>query len=450
MRGETATDPQLTPETAPIRSGDGWRQVLASPGFARTSLVTYVYSALTLAANLLSGVVSARALGPSGRGVTVALVTVTQLVGFLFAMGVAQSLSYFIARRPDQAPSLLATWMLMLIPCTAAAVVVGEVLLPIVFSAHSPGAVATGRWFLLTVVLVIGAELNYGLLLGKHDFIFYNSLRLAQPAMMAVSFLVLWRLGALHVTSALIAPTVASGIVLAVGMARSIRNVGFGQPNLRLGLSTMWYGLRGQGTLVATHVNARLDVAMLPAYVVASNVGLYSVATNVSLIIYQLSNTLSALLVPAAARDPDRGSAKIVGSLFGSLLIAGALALVIGVLARPLLGLVYGSEFRRAASALRLLLPGAVLFAGSSIVSAGVYAAGRPFIASMSQVLGLVVTVVGLVVFLRSGGIIAAALVSTASYATVFATTLIAYKVVTGMPWRGFLPTPGRLRALLG
>ncbi len=416
----------------------------------RTSLLTYVYSALTLAANLLSGVVIARALGPSGRGVTVGLVTVTQLSGFLFAMGVAQSLSYFIARAPEDAGTLLTTWMLMLMPCTAAAIIGGEALLPTVFSAHSPGAVVTGRWFLLTVVLVIGSELNYGLLLGKHDFLIYNSLRLAQPAMMAISLLVLWRLGALHVTSGLIAASASSGVVVALGMARSIRQIGIGRPNLRLGLTTLWYGVRGQGTLVATHVNARLDVAMLPAYVVASSVGLYSVATNVSLIIYQLSNTLGSLLVPATARDPERGSTKIIGSLFGSLLIAGALALVIGILARPLLSLVYGSKFGQAAFTLRLLLPGAVLFAGSSIVSAGVYAAGRPSIASMTQLLGLVVTVVGLVVFLRTGGITAAALVSTASYATVFVTTLIAYKVVTGMPWRWFVPTPSRLRALMG
>jgi hypothetical protein len=55
---------------------------------------------------------------------------------------------------------------------------------------------------------------------------------------------------------------------------------------------------------------------------------------------------------------------------------------------------------------------------------------------------------VGLFVFLRSGGTTAAALVSSASYATVFVAMVLAYKHVTGMPWRDFLPTPSRLRAL--
>ena len=63
-----------------------------------------------LVANLVSGIVVARALGPSGRGITIALTTVSQLAGFLFAMGAAQSLSYFIARRPEDGPRLFTTW----------------------------------------------------------------------------------------------------------------------------------------------------------------------------------------------------------------------------------------------------------------------------------------------------------------------------------------------------
>jgi hypothetical protein len=59
-----------------------------------------------------------------------------------------------------------------------------------------------------------------------------------------------------------------------------------------------------------------------------------------------------------------------------------------------------------------------------------------------------VVTVTGLVAFLDTGGITAAALVSTAAYTTVFVATVVAYKVLTGIRWRSFVPTPSRLRAL--
>ena len=415
----------------------------------RAGIVTYLFSALTLVANLVSGIISARALGPDGRGVTVALTTVSQLAGFLFALGVAQSLSYFIARRPEDGPSLLSTWVLLLMPLAAVAIAISELLLPTIFAVDGEQAIQVGRWFLFSIVLVIGLELNYGLLLGAQDFFVYNVLRLAQPTLMAVSFLVLWLLDALTVESALIAPTAGTGLVLAIGHG-SLGPADRGRasrpeagPHARCGSACADRERRWP-----THVTARLDVAMLPAFVVPASVGLYSVATNISLIVYQLSSTFAALVLPAAAGDARRGAIKVVGSFWAALAVASVVALGLALFARPLLGFVYGDEFRGAAKSLRLLLPGAVAFAGASILSAGIYAAGRPFTATLTQLLGMVVTIVGLSVFLPTGGVTAAALVSTVSYTSVFIATLVAYKAVSGIPWRGLLPTPRRLRAL--
>jgi O-antigen/teichoic acid export membrane protein len=250
------------------------------------------------------------------------------------------------------------------------------------------------------------------------------------------------------VQSALIAASAASALVLVVGLARSVRRIGVGPVDLRLGGTTLWYGARGQGATVANHVTARLDVAMLPAFVSAASVGLYSVATSVSLIVYQLANTFAGLVIPAAARDPARGPIKVVASFWASLAIAGAGAVVLALLAQPLLGLVYGADFEDASTSLLLLLPGGVLFAGSSILNAGIYAAGRPFTATCTQILGMVVTVVGLVVFLSGGGVTAAAIVSSVSYAAIFVSSLIAYRRVAGLSWGELVPTPSRVRAL--
>ena len=423
-------------------------RALMGRSLVRAGVVTYVFAALTLVANLVSGIVSARALGPSGRGVAVALTTLSQLAGFIFAAGAAQSLSYFIARKPEDGPSLFTTWILMLLPLAALAIGISELLLPVIFGPDDGQAIEIGRWFLFTTVLVVGVELNYGLLLGTHDFVIYNALRLAQPALMAAAFVVLWPLGELTVRTALIAPAAATGLVLLVGIWRSVRRIGFGPADFGLGLRTLWFGVRGQGATVANHVTGRLDVAMLPAFVAAASVGLYSVATNVSLIVFTLANTFATIVVPAAAGDAKRGTAKVIGSFWAATAVAVTVALGLLVFARPLLAFVYGDSFEGAATSLRLLLPGAVLFAGSSILSAGVYAAGRPFTATVPQLLGMAVTVIGLFVFLRSGGVTAAAIVSSASYGVVFVTTLVAYRAVTGLRWRELLPTPARLRAL--
>ena len=421
---------------------------LLSRRLVRAGVVTYVFSGLTLVANLATGIVVARALGPHGRGVTIALSTVAQLAGFVFAGGAAQSLSYFIARRPEDGPRLLTTWTLMLLPLAAVAIAITELLLPTIFSTAGDQAIEIGRWFMFIIVIVIGLELNYGLLLGTNDYVAYNLLRLVPMVLAALSLIGLWALDELTIKSTLIGTNAAFLLVLTIGMVRSVRRIGVGPVDLQLGLSSLWFGVRGQGSTVASNVTARLDVAMLPAYVTAGQVGLYSVATNISLIVYQLSNTFAGLVIPAAASDTERSRVKVIGSLWASLLIAAVIAIGLALFARPLLGLVYGDRFRDAAEPLLLLLPGAVLFAGSAILGAGVYAAGRPFTATFVQLVGMIVTIVGLVVFLSSGGITAAALVSTASYSTVFVAMLIAYQRVTDTPWRAFLPSPRHVREL--
>jgi O-antigen/teichoic acid export membrane protein len=363
-------------------------------------------------------------------------------------VGVANSLSYYIARRPEDGPRLLTTWAAMLVPLTAVAIAISELLLPTIFSGDQQ-AIDLGRWFTFSIVLVVGLELNYGLLLGMHDFLVYNVLRFAQAALIAAAFVVLWVADEMTVENALLAAIVGSTTAMAAGLVRSVVRVGVGRLDPRLGATSLWYGVRGQGSTVATNVTARLDVAMLPAFVTNANVGLYSVAANLSLIVHQLSNTFAGLVLPAAASDPERGRIKVIGSLWASLVVAAVLAAVLALFARPLIGLVYGDSFRDAAEPLLLLLPGVVLFAGSSILAAGVYAAGRPFTATFAQLLGMGVTVVGLFVFLRSGGITAAAIVSTVSYATVFVAMLIAYKRVSDTPWSSFVPSPARLRGLL-
>jgi O-antigen/teichoic acid export membrane protein len=423
------------------------RRLLAR-GLVRAGIVTYVFSGATLVTYLVSGVISSRALGPDGRGITAALTQLIQLAAFVFAMGASRSLSYFVARRREDGPRLLTTWSLMLIPLTVIAIAVTELLLPTIFSTDGDKAIEVGRWFSFTIILGVGLELVYGLLLGVQDFVFFNVVRLAQPALIAATFAVLWWQDLLTVEGALIASTAATALTLVVGLVRAVRRIGIGPVDARMGLTTLWYGIRGQGQAVASNVTARFDVAVLPAFVVSASVGLYSVATNVSLIVYHISNIFSGVVVAAVSAHPDRGRIKVIGSLWASLAIAGMLALVLGLLARPILGVVYGDSFRDAAEPLVLLLPGAVLFAGSSILAAGIYAAGRPFTATVAQVAGTIVAVVGLLVFAPSGGITAAAIVSTASYSTVFAATLLLYKQVSETPWALFIPTPAHLRAL--
>jgi len=403
---------------------------LTSGEFARAGFVTYVFAAGGLLANLVTGVMTARLLGPEGRGIVVALASGVQLCGFVFAAGVAQSLAYFAVREPPLAARLLGGWAIALAPFALLGVACAELLLPLIF-AGEPSAVAIGRWFALAVVLIVALELSYGVLLARNDYLGFNLVRLGQPTLTALGYVLLWSLGAFTVAGALASLAVATAIVAAFGIARGGRRLGIARPDLGLVRRSLWFGVRAQGSTVAASVNARLDVAVLPAFASAGAVGLYSVATNVSLIVYQLASTFAAIVLPVTASDTaERSRRKVLIGTLGTIAVCGALGAVLAIAGEPLLGLVYGAQFRAAIDPLRLLVPGAVLFAAASVVASGLAGAGRPFTATFGYGVGAIVMVGGLALFVPAGGTTAAAIVSSVSYAVVFLALLGAYRRV--------------------
>ena len=168
-----------------------------------------------------------------------------------------------------------------------------------------------GRWFMFTIVVVIGQELNYGLLLGIQDFVVYNVAALRPTA--ARGCRIRGPLGCrttLTVESALLVSTLAAAVD-PDGRNDAQRAEAWASAASTSGsaCAPLWFGIRGQGATVANNVTARLDVTMLPAFVSSASVGLYSVAANVSLIVYQLANTFAGLVLPSAERR-TRGAAR--------------------------------------------------------------------------------------------------------------------------------------------
>ena len=196
-------------------------------------------------------------------------------------------------------------------------------------------------------------------------------------------------------------------------------------------------------------VNQRLDLFIIPAFLSASTIGLYSVATNIASIVITVAGAISVIVLPAAARrDREAGNRLVIVSLHVTLLLGAVMAVAIAVSADLLLPLIYGSDFDGSALPLRLLLPGAVLYAGAGILWSGLYAANRPLTATVTQVPGLVVTIAGLLIFLPGNGIEAAAIVSTVSYTSSSWPLSMLYRRAVGLPWRAFKPDPGQLVAV--
>ncbi len=425
------------------------RKAAAKGGsFARHGVTTVLVTAATMALGLLTGILVARTIGPEGRGALTAVLTTIQMLGWLFGMGCGKAVTYALSRDHSAGGRLLSTWVLILLPLAALAIGTGYLLLPLLLAAQPIETLELAQLYLPMIAMALLAELMLGLVLGDQDFRSFNALNFIQPAGVATLYAVLWAAGHFTVEAAVIVQAAMSTLVLVVATVLLIRRHGIGRPDPALGRQTLWYALRTHGDVVGGVITQRLDLLIIPAFLPAAQVGLYALATSLSWLIVSLSSALATVVMPAATRRGQSGRALVLNSLQVTFAIGGLLGGGLFVFADIAIGLVYGPSFADSALPLRLLLPGAVLYAAASILLNGLYAENRPFTATMANLLGMLVTLGGLLLFLRSGGILAAAIVSTVAYTLVFATAAILYRQATGLPWRVFLPDPAMLAAL--
>jgi O-antigen/teichoic acid export membrane protein len=397
------------------------------------------FDALVLATNLITGVIVARALGPAGRGELAAILILTQMVAWVFSMGSVEGILFRLSRHPEDGGRLLGSWFAVSAPLSIIAVAAGELALPALFAAQTEAAINLAQIYLVTVLLLMLQSVVNGVLLGDQDFYFYNIARIAGPGLIGISYACLWLANELSVESGLIVNATASGVALAVATVRALRQHGIAAPDLSLLRNTLWYGLRAHGGTITGVVNLRLDLLVMPAFLSATSVGLYSVAANVTSTIMTLTGTVALLVFPVAARQRGDSASVVIRTLHAVLAIGLIIAIPLAMLANFALTLLYGDNFGGAATALRLLLPGNVLGAGAVVLWSGLLAAGRPFLSTATEGSGALLTVVGLLLFLESGGIRAAAIVTSCAYVMVFVVSLALYRRVAGLRWRDFL-----------
>jgi enterobacterial common antigen flippase len=407
------------------------KRVLAPLGFDAAILVT----------NLATGIIVARALGPSGRGQLAATLLIVQMAAWLFGVANGESISYHQSRHPEDGPKLLSGWLIATPPLALIGIAVSVFALPALFAAQTHEATQTAQIYSAIIPLIAFQGVFNGMLLGDEDFFFYNVARFLFPALTALGYAIFWALGSFTVEMALIANAIAVVISLGAAAVRSLRRHGLAKPDWVLFRASFWYGAKAHAGSIAGLVNARLDLLIMPAFLAAASVGLYSVATNVSSIITTLVGTVALMVLPVAVRRAD-SARQVILTLHATLGIAVAMAIPMAALAPFALKLIYGSEFGGAATSLRILLPGTVLQAGIMVLWSGLLAANKPLTVSVAVMPAAALTIGGLIIFLPTGGIDAAAIVTSVAYASEFALMAYLYKRALGITWTHFLRPP--------
>jgi O-antigen/teichoic acid export membrane protein len=392
------------------------------------------------ASAVLTGPLLARSLGPAGRGALAAVLAPLQLVPMVITFGIPQALTYVVAT--GRASTSHTRRMAIAFGLFAGAIsAVGVIALTPTLLHRYPAQ----RHLLVVLSLTLPIIMALGMLryvaqgTGRYDLMtrerwFSVLVRLALIAVFAFA-------GALTVGAAAWfthgVAVVATLLLLPAFGERGKTEKQDRQSEKALTRFVLRYGLATWiGTVGGVLVN-RLDQVLLTPLAGARQLGYYAVAVSIAEVPLVALLAVRDVIFAASA---DRGDLSLVARASRATIMVSIPLCLAGIGLAPLLvPPIFGNDFGPSVPMTQVLFVATIPNAMSLVLTAGLFASGRPGLASGAQLVAAGVTVMALFLLVPKVGAIGAAYSSLAAYAVAACLVSVAVARVSNLSPRDFL-----------
>jgi O-antigen/teichoic acid export membrane protein len=405
-------------------------------------LYTFAIQAMNFALAFALGLLTARLLGPTGKGIYAFPVIQAGLVGAVFG-GLSTATSYYLlnknAGRQIVRPLSIAT---------AVFVAAGSLVVLIVAAlGHAlwaaPAAIAS-----LPATAAIAAFSGYVTGIKRIRYVSSLSMALALTTLLLTSGgLFLLQRSPFVAIAAWVLSTTAVGATAWIAMLVHAKTLNGGQP-VDLGRYATLALKGGAGALVSL-LNYRADLYIVAIMLPTRDLGLYSVATSAPMALLFPAQVVGTVMSPHIGGLDRRAAAGLAARCARhNMLISIAICGAVSVFAPTTIQAFYGAAFVPLVPALRILLVGVVaLTLASPIASFYTLKLAKPEISLSLAGISAAICTAGTIALIPPLGIVGAACASTAGYIVAVVLGLFYFRLTTGVGFASMLlPTTLDLR----
>ncbi len=383
---------------------------------------TVAAQGVALCLGVLTGVLTARMLGPEGRGEYAAIFVWTTGIAALIGFGINQAVAFYLGKRAftlsEISTAATAIWMGQSVLSISACILI----LHYALAAYSPQVRHAAVIFSLATPAFIGGGYPPALFQGAQNPVKFNVLRSLTPAVYCVILALLylmhrWSIGVIIGSQAFSYVLVAAiGIVMVRVAFRPTWNW-----NKAVIKSLIHFGARAQTTSLTSYFNQRIDQVMLSLFVPPQQLGYYAVAVSLAAAVIVFPQAAGIVTFSKGSSQQHGDAIATMGvalraSFIWLLVTCGVLYLLADFLIRH----VFGNAFEGSILACRILIPGALMMGMNQVLYNGASALGRPGLPALAEGASMLVTAVGLFLLVPHYGYIGAAIVSSIAYTISF------------------------------
>ncbi len=397
---------------------------------------------------VVSTIVTARVLGPAGRGTLAALTFVTLLVAQCSTLGLGDAAVVRIGQaRASVQEALSGSLVAVLLASLAGAVVVlayAVVQLPL----DDAGIWAAVAVACATVVVTAVGQLLLFVVYATQRVVAVSVLTIVMSITAAVGVVGFVAVLELDVLGGVLAGLVAAAVGFAAAATMLHRARLRVRPRTAAGYlrPALHYGLRTQLANVLAYSSARLDLLFVYALASQAEAGIYSVALTLGTITGFVAVGLSFASFPRMAAMDDRAALDLTAQMARIALILGlALAALLALALSTLIAVLLGDDWTDVLAPGSVLLAANVLWGGQWLLSRALASRGDPSLLVRSFSLNLAVMAAADAVLIPLAGAVGAAAGALVAAVAGLALCLRAYRA------RGVAPAafvPGRADVL--
>ncbi|CAM4280376.1 flippase [Paenibacillus tarimensis] len=361
-------------------------------------------------------VLTARLLGPEGKGIITALLVIPTLVVTIADLGIRQSTAYFIGKQTFELKAVTSSlnfiWLMSSILCT---LIVGLLYWLQYGDRYS--------WWLMGIMLLtipvnLGIQYLRGVMQGKLKIGSINFTELLKTGLNFGILLLLVGLWKWGVMGAAVTQLLMAVFTLLYSI-RALKEIPFGihynGPIIR---SMITRGFSFALALFVLQLNYRFDVLILEAYTNVTEVGIYSVGTNIAEVIWQVPAAIGLILFSKganASREQDSidRTTRLIRLLVPVLIVCGAL---FWIFAPVIITALYGQAFAASATVIRYIMPGILSFVIVKLLHSEISGRGYPLFSLNVSIVSLLINVGMNLLLIPKYGAIGASISSATSY----------------------------------
>ena len=355
-------------------------RVMQARGGALGMLQTMLAQVGILGVNLATGIITARLLGPAGRGEFAAAMLWFMLPSTLAIAGLQSGLVYQTRQDQAKAGSIAIAGLLAAIAIYVPVAATCLIVMPALMHGYNGEVIALARLATATSIFNVAMLLARQSLLGTRNMHFFNISSAASPVTYLVFLVGVLPFHDLTATIAVLAQVAATVVVIVPTLWWAARSWDMRQVWPMTVLKRLLrYSWRAAGIDLAGVFYSNVDRLVLVGLIAPAQFGSYTVATSFARMIYIVQAAVSSVTLADLAHRPAdevQGYIHRAFRLLFWLLLAGCVAgwLLGGVLLR----LIYGKGFAMAVPTYRIMLAESALSCISQVLIEAYLATGRP------------------------------------------------------------------------